>query len=397
MSTSNRLPGVDGLRAIAALWVVLFHVTALSHARFPQIPGLDVFLKSGSTGVSLFLVLSGFCLFLPFAAGRTARFKSGEFFRRRFRRLAPAYYTSLILSLLVAVLTATSVGLPPLGVADGVWQLVTHATLTHSLFPDTFYALNGAYWSLGLEWQLYLGLPLLVLGIRRFGLARTLTFAVACNVVYRLALGVAIQRGLVVAGSPLAEYVLPNQLFGRWAEFAFGMLAADLYASQRLQRAARYVPVMLGGMLVLAPLSILASQSQLGHIVYGVLFGTLLCVVLISNNIVARVAAWRPLVALGTMSYSLYLVHQPVLQTLSAWFDTYSPTTPPTTMFWIMLLGAVPGILVLAWLLFLSVERRTLGPSAATALQPRLNLGLRWPGVPVRAGARQSALAEIAD
>ena len=86
MSSSERLPGVDGLRAVAALWVVLFNMAAFSHAQFPQVPGLDLFLRSGSTGVSLFLVLSGFCLYLPFAGGRAARFKVGEFFRRRCRR-----------------------------------------------------------------------------------------------------------------------------------------------------------------------------------------------------------------------------------------------------------------------------------------------------------------------
>src|ERR1700681_3962702 len=79
-STGSRLPGVDGLRAIAAMWVVFFHITAFSHARFGHhFPGLDLFLRSGSTGVSLFLVLSGFCLYIPFAGGRQHRFHVREF------------------------------------------------------------------------------------------------------------------------------------------------------------------------------------------------------------------------------------------------------------------------------------------------------------------------------
>src|SRR5438445_722977 len=103
---SSRLPGVDGLRALAALWVVAFHMEAFSHAQFAHIPGLNLFLRSGSTGVSLFLVLSGFCLFLPFAGGRTHRFKLREFFRRRAQRLMPAYCVALVISLTLVVATA---------------------------------------------------------------------------------------------------------------------------------------------------------------------------------------------------------------------------------------------------------------------------------------------------
>jgi peptidoglycan/LPS O-acetylase OafA/YrhL len=393
LSTSNRLPAVDGLRAVAALWVVLFHISALSHATFPQVPGIDLFMRSGSTGVSLFLVLSGFCLFLPFAGGRIARFKVGEFFRRRFRRLAPAYYTSLVISLVLAIITAIPLGFPQLTLETGLWQLATHVTLTHSLFPQTFYALNGAYWSLGLEWQLYLALPLLVLGVRRFGLMPTLIFAIACNVVYRLCLGLAIDRGLLTAGSPLADVVLPNQLFGRWAEFALGMLAADLYASGRLLHLQRRVPVMMGAIVVLIPLSFMASRLELSHVLYGALFFTLLCVVLMSNNVVSRVLAWRPLVAIGTLSYSLYLVHQPVIQGVVAWFEVYQPSASPTAVFlWLLML--VPGILFLAWLLFITVERRTMGPNAAAALVPRWNL--RLPSLGALARARQPT-ADVAD
>jgi peptidoglycan/LPS O-acetylase OafA/YrhL len=351
-------------------------MSALSSAQFPFIPGLDLFMHSGSTGVSLFLVLSGFCLFLPFAGGRTDRFKAATFFRRRFRRLAPAYYVSLVLSLALALLTAAPLSQPPLTFDAGLWELGTHLTLTHSLFPDTFYALNGAYWSLGLEWQLYLGLPLLVFGIRRFGLTPTLIFAIACNVVYRLGLGLAIDLGAVAAGSSMADVVLPNQLFGRWAEFALGMLAAELYASGRLQRLGRRVPLLLLlGIVALLPIAFAVTKLQLSHLVYGAVFFLLLCVVLLSNNFVSRALAWRPLVLIGTLSYSLYLVHQPVIQAVTAWFAVYEPAASPHVVFvWLVVL--FPAILFLAWLLFVLVERRTLGPSAENTLVPSFNVRL---------------------
>src|SRR4051794_17084576 len=103
-ATASRLSAVDGLRAAAALWVLLFHMRAFSGVQLW--PGLDLLVRSGSTGVSLFLVLSGFCLYSPYAGGRLARFNGREFFRRRIRRLLPAYYASLLV--MVAVLAATA-------------------------------------------------------------------------------------------------------------------------------------------------------------------------------------------------------------------------------------------------------------------------------------------------
>jgi peptidoglycan/LPS O-acetylase OafA/YrhL len=177
--------------------------------------------------------------------------------------------------------------------------------------------------------------------------------------------------GLVDPASTLATAVLPNQLPGRWAEFAFGMLAAEAYASGRLQRWSRFVPAMMVAAVILVPVAIFASRLE-GHIVYGVLFATLVCIVVASDNPVSRILAWRPLVILGTMSYSLYLIHQPVLQSLSLWIEQEQPGVSPTSLF-LMLLASIPAVLLLAWLLFLTVERRTMGPSGAGALQPRID------------------------
>jgi peptidoglycan/LPS O-acetylase OafA/YrhL len=379
LSASKRLPGIDGLRALAAIWVVLFHMAAFSHAQFPEVPGVDLFLRSGSTGVSLFLVLSGFCLFLPFAGGRTQRFNVRDFFRRRAQRLMPAYYVALVLSLALVVATNDLVGLPALTSTEAVWQTASHVVLIHTLFPDTFYSLNGAFWSLGLEWQLYLAMPLLIWITSRFGLSRAVALAIACNVVYRLGVDLAETTGLLASGTLLSGSVLPNQLPGRWGEFALGMVAADLHASGKLQGWARFTPAMMGAIVVLVPVSLVAQKYELSHMVYGALFFTLLCVVIASENVVARVVAWRPLVALGTMSYSLYLVHQPVIQFLADWLKIQRPDLAPNVLFGVLLL-TLPLIALLAWILFLTVERRTLGANAGGSLTPRFRFASRRSG-----------------
>jgi peptidoglycan/LPS O-acetylase OafA/YrhL len=231
--------------------------------------------------------------------------------------------------------------------------------------------LNGAFWSLGLEWQLYLALPLLIWITSCYGLARAIALAVVCNVIYRLGLGVAIHAGLMDPDGLLAISVFPNQLPGRWAEFALGMLAAELYASGRLQRWVRLLPGMIITMLALIPASLFAAQYELAHLVYGALFFTLLCTVLVSDNPISRALGWRPLVLLGTMSYSLYLVHQPLVQLFATGLQVNRPEMSPTLVF-VALLALFPLVLLAAWLLFIAVERRTIGPNAGETLLPRL-------------------------
>lgn len=349
----SRLAGVDGLRAAAAVWVVLFHIRVFSGAHLPFQP-LDFFVRSGSTGVSLFLVLSGFCLYLPFAAGRSGRFKTWSFFVRRARRLLPAYYCSLGLALGLNLIGGGNLGFGPMSLSDVAWQLATHITMVHTLFPSTFYALNGAYWSLGLEWQLYLALPLLIAGMRRFGLVPTLAAAVLVNVAYRVALAMAGSHSWVPPGI-LQSVVLPNLLPGRWAEFVFGMVIAELYAGgtlDRLPRVARYIWVPM------TAVAVAAVGLPLSHLAFGAVFALLLIGVLAEKSLISRIFAWRPLVALGIMSYSLYLVHQPLVQAL-AFVLRHDLGLSPTRSFGALIL-LLPAVLAVAWVLFVMVERYTL-------------------------------------
>ena len=353
---SRRLQGVDGLRALAALWVVLFHIHAFSGAHVGLIPGLDLFLRSGSTGVSLFLVLSGFCLYLPFAGYRNERFQTKAFLIRRCRRLLPAYYVSLAITLAVVLIAGTNLGLASYSGWPAVEQLLTHATMTHILFPKTFYALNGAFWSLALEWQLYLTLPLLIIGIRRWGLAWTAAAAIAVNVAYRLLLFLMISEHRVAADSLLATAVLPNQLPGRWAEFVFGMVAAELYQAGVLVRLRLTLAVPV--MVALVGVSLVSVGNQWSHLLFGGVFVLLLAVVLKADNLIATVISWRQLARLGTMSYSLYLVHQPIVQALAYLLHSDAGLSPDVTF--MVLISLLPLIVFVAWLLFVSVERYTL-------------------------------------
>jgi peptidoglycan/LPS O-acetylase OafA/YrhL len=238
--------------------------------------------------------------------------------------------------------------------SDVAWQLGTHVTMVHTLFPSTFYALNGAYWSLGLEWQLYLALPLLIVGMRRFGLVPTLAAAVIVNVVYRVVLAMAGAHSWVPTGI-LQSVVLPNLLPGRWAEFVFGMVVAELYAGgvlDRLPRLARYAWVPM------TAVAVVAVGLPLAHLAFGAVFALLLIGVLAEKSLISRIFAWRPLVALGIMSYSLYLVHQPLVQAM-AFVLRHDFGLSSTRAFGALIL-LLPVIVAVAWVLFVLVERYTL-------------------------------------
>ena len=358
-ASGRRLDGVDGLRALAALWVLVFHAWSATGA---SLGPLSLLVTSGSIGVSLFLVLSGFCLYLPVVrAGHQIRVRS--FLRRRALRLLPTYYVTLVLLVVLTPLAAGHWGLYQYSGAELAAQTVAHLTMTESLFPSTFYGINGSYWSLALEWQLYLALPLLVIGIRRFGLARTVLAVVALNVVYRIGLQLLIDTQVIPGNSLMATAVLINLLPGRWAEFAFGMVAAELYVSGRIG----WVASRLGwGLLLMVPVAVALHElgDPLEHVAFGVVFFLLLSLVVARNNPVARLFAWRPLAALGVMSYSLYLVHQPLIGAAAYLFLSHGSSPRLAFMGAILL---IPLIVAVAWGLFVTVERRTIRSSGSPA------------------------------
>lgn len=159
-SNDQRLAGLDGLRAVACLAVFLVH--------FQQITGLDPawgpvelgrFMANGNTGVALLFILSGWGLSLPLWSGQVSSHPGawlGQYLRRRVWRIVPAYYFCLTL----------------LVVYQRTWQdeagrtdLALHYLFAHTLREHTFYSINNPFWTIGIQAQFYLVLPLILLGL----------------------------------------------------------------------------------------------------------------------------------------------------------------------------------------------------------------------------------------
>lgn len=154
----DRPASADFLRVLAAWAVGAFHTWQQSwYSR----PAAEHWLRAGSVGVDFLVMLSAFCLFLPWAnaaaQGRPLpQTRPAEFYRRRAARLLPAYYASLLFSLALAVYRS---GWSRALAVD----LFTHLTLTQQLFPACYIGtqLNAVSWTLTVFALFYLVFPLL--------------------------------------------------------------------------------------------------------------------------------------------------------------------------------------------------------------------------------------------
>lgn len=162
---------LDGIRAIAILIIAWYHIWQQSWLT-PALGdlSLDWLVRNGSILVDMMILLSGFCLFLPYAremvyGEKTA--SAGEFYIKRVARIAPSYYVSL---LLVFFLFALPLGEYGDNLAFMGEDVLSHITFTHNLFGDVVYGshLNGVLWTVGVEVQLYLFFPLLAKWFRRW-------------------------------------------------------------------------------------------------------------------------------------------------------------------------------------------------------------------------------------
>lgn len=374
-----RLDYLDGLRGLAALYVVLHHAyygltgeAALS----PLAAHLTYWLYLGRSAVDIFIVLSGYCLMMPVVRAGMGRLPSGpaEFFRRRARRILPPYYAAMAVTLLAILLVPA---LHDLSHPNALWNtalpawtpsvIVSHLLLIHNFDPAWHSKIDYPMWSVATEWQIYFLFPLLLLPVwRRWGSAA------------------AVVTAFVVSLVPLSLFfdrlsgVSPHFL----GLFALGMAAADLNFSSKppLVRWRERLPwgtlaALLAAGLVLVSLRHVSWPLFVAFkdILVGAATACLLvtCTRYLTRHqetatdqqtetrqrapLALRLLESRPAVLLGTFSYSLYLIHAPVLAVCQAALRPLG--LPPTAALALMLGLGVPAALLCSYLFHLAFER----------------------------------------
>ncbi|HEX5439630.1 MAG TPA: acyltransferase [Ktedonobacterales bacterium] len=350
---SRDMRSLDGLRALAALMVVVFHLLLWVDAYdTPVSRAINASWYFLANGVWLFFVLSGFLLFLPYARTTLAARplpSATYFYRRRMLRIVPAYWVCLFIVAVAENQLRRTV--EPL-------NMLTHVLMIHDDFPRFNRDLEPPFWTLAVEAQFYLVLPLLAWGIARVvGASRSLARVVLGIVaVILLALTVQWVDSLVMSTLPDVDGVdrTPGGVFvlatmgmqGKFlAVFAVGMLCAALYVvvieqgrvskavARRCGKAALLfalvmfaiaIPAWAKGAVMFHPGTFWGLDIQGYPLISAAAFGGLLLALLLGvsgGGRLGRVFAWGPLRFVGLISFSLYLWHLPILQGLMPPFD----------------------------------------------------------------------------
>lgn len=293
--------GIDGLRAVAVLTVIVFHLNAS-------------WLPGGFSGVDIFFVISGYVVTLSLLNRPPQRLGEflWEFYKRRFVRIYPA-----LLFLLVTTSIIVTFFLPKFFVSKDIDQTAIFAFFGLSNF---FLAFNGSSyfspstdfnpfvhtWSLGVEEQFYLIFPLILFSylLRRSKLLILLLFA--ASFIYSVYIS--------SANSSLSYYLLPS----RFWELAAGCILSFIHFENKESKEFKnsvFNNSLVGGILI----SLGAVFSDKAHFPFPWALLSVAGTLILINAIVLREKGWghsvfasAPLVHIGKLSYSMYLWHWPI-------------------------------------------------------------------------------------
>lgn len=369
-----RIECLDGLRGLAALWVLLGHASLLSGWRIPLVHSPDL-------AVDLFMMLSGFLMAYHYLERRArepwhAVSTWMTFWTRRFFRIAPLYYLLLIAALLAGPALGEARGViaaavPGAGTAharylDDGWQnLAMHLSFVFGFSPAYSFRTALPDWSIGLEMAFYAAFPFLMLLVARFGfIATAIGAALACHLL-----------SLAFPGY-FTAFQEPSMLALKLPIFLAGMLVAASLPAVGSRR-----------LLLLAVAAVICLMPVRGAPAFG-LAPEIRLACLASLAILAdchRLPRWAGLhriapalsamlggrfaTFLGDSSYGVYLLHLLVMLPVMQAVITLLHPASAAALFFATAAIVVPLVYAGAWMLHLWIER------------PGIHLGRRLLGV----------------
>lgn len=349
-SSGKVIPELDGLRTLAIFMVIYFHLHGFLAYYLPMykagVPSwLSTIFNNGDNGVPVFFALSGYILGIPFAKAAKIKHKKiniKRFFIRRLTRLQPTYVIALTgMAILYVIIGRYSVSaiLP---------NYITSIFYTHNIIYGTGSIINYVAWSLEIEIQFYLLLPLLG---HFFKLPRN----------WRIVLLI-----VLIGTAPLVQTFIPfGQLtFIHYYEFFLvGFLLIDVLEMVSNQLAKLKPGIeLITGLLLLYLLMQLSLHDTVSAIIYPFLVLALFIIVL-NGNIWKRFFAQRYISGTGTFSYSIYLIHFQIIAVFGAFILRITPgmAIVPKVVFIVGI--SLPLVWVLSAVFFLLFEKPFMNPN----------------------------------
>ena len=350
MKSPDRVPSLDGWRALSIV-LVLF-----SHIGFNPRLSADVrhwlyLMADGDLGVRFFFVISGFLItrLLVEESGRTGRIDLRKFYLRRALRILPVYYVFLVTLHLL-----THAGVSPVSLTPGI--VLRNYTFTTN-FGLSVTGSSGHLWSLAVEEQFYLVWPLLVVGLDLFRRRRAIGLAAIPLVLAPISRVIGYKNLCPGIGGVIFGHY---SFFNYFDSIAIGCLCALIlsdgkapeWLSRRMSQG--WWPV-LGVSLLVVP-EVLTKRLALGFVTvpFGYTLQGLGIAALLLQSIYHcdsgfyRLLNAKPVRVLGILSYSIYIWQQPVFLFAAA------PGGPTSLVGY---LGVIVGIFALAVLSYFSLER----------------------------------------
>jgi peptidoglycan/LPS O-acetylase OafA/YrhL len=298
-----RLAGLDGIRGLAALFVLVHHCWLMSFPGYPANsgPAWTSPLLYGHFAVVVFIVLSGFSLGVAPARRDWQLGSRSRYAFRRAWRILPPYWPALVFSLIIAwtIVPQPRQGTPTLK------SVIVYGLLLQDVTGAP--APNGAFWSIAIEAQLYLVLPLLLLLIRRAGAAVMLA-------------AVFVPVALIGIFAPHVHVV--DMLMRFTPQFAVGF-AAGVVASGVVREGVRRLPWHWFALAAAAPVfTLIVIKGSVWTVTnfFWVDLALLPAIALLLAGVATGRPAplvsfldTRPVRSLGSFSYSLYLLHAPIV------------------------------------------------------------------------------------
>lgn len=310
-NSTDFLPQIDGLRFLAIAAVVIAHINTFVIVKTPVIfddGSISSFVNgvihgSAHKGVLLFFVISGFILGLPFAkhfllGGRKISLK--DYFLRRLTRLEPPYIINNIVFALLLIFVAQNEYSKMFADTSILQSLLASLTYTHNIFFPNNLAINSVTWSLEVEVQFYILVPLLILLFRLRPLLRRLTI-------------VGVSFGMVV----VQHFYQPEfiSIFNFIQYFLAGFLLVDLHLSKKVIKLPPALDFLVGFSLVIGLLLVTLEKSVATNILFLVLLFAFGAISLL-GEVWKKILSLRFFTSIGGMCYTIYLWHMAVISGL---------------------------------------------------------------------------------